>query len=211
MPPKPTCKVVKREGQRGARIDPKGCKVRTTIIRSNSSKSDLLYPLCSEPVGAMACTVGVQKEQALQLGGQASNAAAGPRDATGSLTPLVRRGTRPTARASTRHRAARARGRARTRRRDARPRLFVKTGLARITPNLTRRSTAAPAVTRAWVVGREPPQSSFLQQPVQFHSNLHMHIVETIQEFPHGIRDFQGAQLTNPVGALKLFIIRTVP
>ena len=30
MPPKPTCKVVKREGQRGARIDPKGCKVRTT-------------------------------------------------------------------------------------------------------------------------------------------------------------------------------------
>ena len=29
MPPKPTCKVVKREGQRGARIDPKGCKVRT--------------------------------------------------------------------------------------------------------------------------------------------------------------------------------------
>ena len=26
MPPKPTCKVVKREGQRGARIDPKGCK-----------------------------------------------------------------------------------------------------------------------------------------------------------------------------------------
>ena len=30
MPPKPTCKVVKREGQRGARIDPKGCKVHTT-------------------------------------------------------------------------------------------------------------------------------------------------------------------------------------
>ena len=30
MPPKPTCKVVKREGERGARIDPKGCKVRTT-------------------------------------------------------------------------------------------------------------------------------------------------------------------------------------
>ena len=30
MPPKPTCKVVKIEGQRGARIDPKGCKVRTT-------------------------------------------------------------------------------------------------------------------------------------------------------------------------------------
>ena len=30
MPPKPTCKVVKREGQRGARIHPKGCKVRTT-------------------------------------------------------------------------------------------------------------------------------------------------------------------------------------
>ena len=29
MPPKPTCKVVKREGQRGARIDPKGCTVRT--------------------------------------------------------------------------------------------------------------------------------------------------------------------------------------
>ena len=30
MPPKPTCKVVMREGQRGARSDPKGCKVRTT-------------------------------------------------------------------------------------------------------------------------------------------------------------------------------------
>jgi len=27
---KPTCKVVKRTGERGARIDPKGCKVRTT-------------------------------------------------------------------------------------------------------------------------------------------------------------------------------------
>ena len=30
MPTQPTCKVVKREGERGARIDPKGCKVRTT-------------------------------------------------------------------------------------------------------------------------------------------------------------------------------------
>ena len=30
MPTRPTCKVVKREGERGARIDPKGCKVRTT-------------------------------------------------------------------------------------------------------------------------------------------------------------------------------------
>ena len=29
MPPKPTCKVVKRQGQTGARIDPKGCKVRS--------------------------------------------------------------------------------------------------------------------------------------------------------------------------------------
>ena len=29
MPPKPTCKVVKREGQKGARIAPKGCVVRT--------------------------------------------------------------------------------------------------------------------------------------------------------------------------------------
>eukprot|EP01043_Picozoa_sp_COSAG02_P058592 COSAG02_NODE_7318_length_3065_cov_3.301079_3_plen_124_part_00 len=27
---RPTCKVVKRNGQTGARIDPKGCKVRTT-------------------------------------------------------------------------------------------------------------------------------------------------------------------------------------
>ena len=39
MPPKPTCKVVKREGQRGARIDPKGCKVRTTKdARGNKKK-----------------------------------------------------------------------------------------------------------------------------------------------------------------------------
>ena len=30
MPTQPTSKVVKREGQRGARIDSKGCKVRTT-------------------------------------------------------------------------------------------------------------------------------------------------------------------------------------
>ena len=29
MPPKPACKVVKRQGQTGARIDPKGCKVRS--------------------------------------------------------------------------------------------------------------------------------------------------------------------------------------
>ena len=31
MPPKPTCKVVKREGQTGARIAPKGCEVRTEV------------------------------------------------------------------------------------------------------------------------------------------------------------------------------------
>ena len=31
MPPKKTCKVVVKEGQRGARIHPKGCKVRTKI------------------------------------------------------------------------------------------------------------------------------------------------------------------------------------
>ena len=31
MPPKPTCKVVKRVGQRGARIHPKGCTVRTNV------------------------------------------------------------------------------------------------------------------------------------------------------------------------------------
>ena len=31
MPPKPTCKVVKRAGQRGARIHPKGCTVRTNV------------------------------------------------------------------------------------------------------------------------------------------------------------------------------------
>ena len=31
MPPKPTCKVVKREGQGGARIHPKGCQVRTDV------------------------------------------------------------------------------------------------------------------------------------------------------------------------------------
>ena len=32
MPPKKTCKVVVKEGQRGARIAPKGCKVRTRIV-----------------------------------------------------------------------------------------------------------------------------------------------------------------------------------
>ena len=31
MPPKPTCKVVKRVGQTGARIHPKGCTVRTDV------------------------------------------------------------------------------------------------------------------------------------------------------------------------------------
>ena len=40
MPPKPTCKVVKREGQRGARIDPKGCKVRTSVNAQGSKKKE---------------------------------------------------------------------------------------------------------------------------------------------------------------------------
>ena len=40
MPPKPTCKVVKREGQRGARIDPKGCKVRTSVNAQGSKKTE---------------------------------------------------------------------------------------------------------------------------------------------------------------------------
>ena len=31
MPPKETCKVVKRANERGARIHPRGCKVRTTV------------------------------------------------------------------------------------------------------------------------------------------------------------------------------------
>ena len=31
MPPKPTCKVVKREGEGGARIHPLGCQVRTDV------------------------------------------------------------------------------------------------------------------------------------------------------------------------------------
>jgi hypothetical protein len=40
MPPKPTYKVVKREGQRGARIDPKGCKVRTTKDAQGNKKKE---------------------------------------------------------------------------------------------------------------------------------------------------------------------------
>jgi hypothetical protein len=40
MPPKPTCKVVKREGQRGARIDPKGCKVRTSVNAQGSKTKE---------------------------------------------------------------------------------------------------------------------------------------------------------------------------
>ena len=40
MPPKPTCKVVKREGERGARIDPKGCKVRTTKDTQGNKKKE---------------------------------------------------------------------------------------------------------------------------------------------------------------------------
>ena len=40
MPPKPTCKVVKREGQRGARIDPKGCKVRKTKDAQGNKKKE---------------------------------------------------------------------------------------------------------------------------------------------------------------------------
>ena len=45
MPPKPTCKVVKREGQRGARIDPKGCKVRTTKdAQGNKKKGEQAGP-----------------------------------------------------------------------------------------------------------------------------------------------------------------------
>ena len=40
MPPKPACKVVKREGQRGARIDPKGCKVRTSVNAQGSKQKE---------------------------------------------------------------------------------------------------------------------------------------------------------------------------
>eukprot|EP01046_Picozoa_sp_COSAG06_P015892 COSAG06_NODE_1033_length_11001_cov_5.119795_10_plen_145_part_00 len=40
MPTQPTCKVVKREGQRGACIDPKGCKVRTTKDAQGNKKKD---------------------------------------------------------------------------------------------------------------------------------------------------------------------------
>jgi hypothetical protein len=37
---KPTCKVVKRTGERGARIDPKRCKVRTTRTGATRTKVD---------------------------------------------------------------------------------------------------------------------------------------------------------------------------
>ena len=37
---KPTCKVVKRTGERGARIDPKGCKVRTTRTGAARTRID---------------------------------------------------------------------------------------------------------------------------------------------------------------------------
>ena len=40
MPTRPTCKVVKREGERGARIDPKGCKVRTTKDTQGNKKKE---------------------------------------------------------------------------------------------------------------------------------------------------------------------------
>ena len=46
MPPKPTCKVVKREGQTGARIAPKGCEVRTEVsatgVKVRRNKADLV-------------------------------------------------------------------------------------------------------------------------------------------------------------------------
>ena len=35
-PNKVTCKVVKRKGQKGARIYPKGCKVRTEVDRAGN-------------------------------------------------------------------------------------------------------------------------------------------------------------------------------
>ena len=35
-PSKATCKVVKRKGQKGARIYPKGCKVRTEVDRAGN-------------------------------------------------------------------------------------------------------------------------------------------------------------------------------
>ena len=35
-PTKVTCKVVKRKGQKGARIYPKGCKVRTEVDRAGN-------------------------------------------------------------------------------------------------------------------------------------------------------------------------------
>ena len=39
MPPKPTCKVVKRSNQKGARIHPKGCKVRTDVDAALGTKT----------------------------------------------------------------------------------------------------------------------------------------------------------------------------
>ena len=39
MPPKPTCKVVKRSNQKGARIHPKGCKVRTDVDAGAGTKT----------------------------------------------------------------------------------------------------------------------------------------------------------------------------
>ena len=38
MPPKPTCKAVLKAGQRGVRVYPKGCKVRTTVAADGTKK-----------------------------------------------------------------------------------------------------------------------------------------------------------------------------
>ena len=39
MPPKPTCKAVKVIGQKGARIHPKGCQIRTTVNTTTGTKT----------------------------------------------------------------------------------------------------------------------------------------------------------------------------
>ena len=83
MPPKPTCKVVKREGQKGARIAPKGCVVRAATPKINTDRTARARSLPREKdehsqrqhalVGALVSVwLGARRSLATNLGHQSS-------------------------------------------------------------------------------------------------------------------------------------------
>ena len=81
-PNRPTCKVVLRENERGARIAPKGCKVRTTYAATANRYT--------KPAGVGGYRkynkFGFQKEKHRETGNSPAMQVAGPR---GGVAPMI--------------------------------------------------------------------------------------------------------------------------